>query len=275
MAANLILHYLRLAASGGRRSSRDVENPVAVRLADETDFKHTGRMDFVDNAINPKTGTICGRAIFDNKDGLLTPGFFGRLRLYGGNSEAFLISDSAIVSDQASKIVFAVAEDGTVGVKKDVRDERLADGRNGGAARSGRGGYLGGVSRHHQAAVPASCRRRHGTLLGDADGRRCARRAGRARPLRLAPTASRSTAPTATSFEQFFAPERQHAHRPIWRLDRKPHPLRDRSRQGNRRGNRRRPDGHPPVSRITPRVINSGFLNCNWDSCPVISSMES
>jgi membrane fusion protein, multidrug efflux system len=113
-----LLHYLRLAASGARRSSRDVQNPVAVRLADETDFKHTGRMDFVDNAINPKTGTIRGRAIFDNKDGLLTPGFFGRLRLYGGNSEAFLIPDSAIVSDQASKIVFAVDEDGTVGVKK-------------------------------------------------------------------------------------------------------------------------------------------------------------
>jgi multidrug efflux system membrane fusion protein len=112
------LHYLRLAAAGGRRSSRDVQNPVAVRLADETDFKHIGRMDFVDNAINPKTGTIRGRAIFDNKDGLLTPGFFGRLRLYGGDAEAFLIPDSAILSDQASKIVFTVAEDGTVGIKK-------------------------------------------------------------------------------------------------------------------------------------------------------------
>jgi RND family efflux transporter MFP subunit len=112
------LHYLRLAAAGGRRSSRDVQNPVAVRLADETDFKHIGRMDFVDNAINPKTGTIRGRAIFDNKDGLLTPGFFGRLRLYGGETQAFLIPDSAILSDQASKIVFTVAEDGTVGIKK-------------------------------------------------------------------------------------------------------------------------------------------------------------
>jgi RND family efflux transporter MFP subunit len=112
------LHYLRLAAAGGRRSSRDVQNPVSVRLADETEFKHTGRMDFVDNAINPKTGTIRGRAIFDNKDGLLTPGFFGRLRLYGGETQAFLIPDSAILSDQASKIVFTVAEDGTVGIKK-------------------------------------------------------------------------------------------------------------------------------------------------------------
>jgi RND family efflux transporter MFP subunit len=112
------IHYLRLAAAGARPSSRDVQNPVAVRLADETDFKHTGRMDFVDNAVNPKTGTIRGRAILDNKDGLLTPGFFGRLRLYGGQSEALLIPDSAIASDQASKIVFTVAADGTVGTKK-------------------------------------------------------------------------------------------------------------------------------------------------------------
>ena len=112
------LHYLRLAAVGARPSSRDVQNPVSVRLADETDFSHHGRMDFVDNAVNPKTGTIRGRAVFDNKDGLLTPGFFGRLRLFGGEHEALLIPDSAIASDQASKIVFTVAEDGTVGTKR-------------------------------------------------------------------------------------------------------------------------------------------------------------
>ena len=112
------LHYLRLAAAGTRPSSRDAPNPVAVRLADETGYSHQGRMDFVDNAINPKTGTIRGRAIFDNKDGFLTPGFFGRLRLFGGTHDALLIPDSAIASDQASKIVFTVAEDGTVGTKR-------------------------------------------------------------------------------------------------------------------------------------------------------------
>ena len=112
------IRYQRLAAAGVRPSSRDVSNPVAVRLADETDFKHQGRMDFVDNVVNAKTGTIRGRAIFDNKDGLLTPGFFGRLRLYGGNRESLLVPDSAIASDQASKIVFTVAADGTVGAKK-------------------------------------------------------------------------------------------------------------------------------------------------------------
>jgi RND family efflux transporter MFP subunit len=112
------LRYQRLAAAGGRKSSRDAQNPVSVRLADETEYRHTGRMDFVDNVLNPKTGTIRGRAIFDNKDGWLTPGYFGRLRLYGGESDALLVPDSAIASDQASKIVFTVAEDGTVVVKR-------------------------------------------------------------------------------------------------------------------------------------------------------------
>jgi RND family efflux transporter MFP subunit len=94
-----------------------VNNPVAVRLADETGFEHKGRMNFVDNVLNTRTGTIRGRAVFENKDGLLTPGFFGRLRLFGGESEALLVPDSAIVSDQSRKAVFTVADDGTVGMK--------------------------------------------------------------------------------------------------------------------------------------------------------------
>jgi membrane fusion protein, multidrug efflux system len=111
------IRYLRLARAGARPSSRDAQNPVSVRLADETEFAHQGRMDFVDNAVNPKTGTIRGRAVFDNKDGFLTPGFFGRMRLFGGTHDAVLVPDSAIASDQSRKIVFTVADDGTVGVK--------------------------------------------------------------------------------------------------------------------------------------------------------------
>jgi len=111
------IRYLRLARAGDRPSSRDAQNPVSVRLADETEFTHHGHMDFVDNVINPKTGTIRGRAVFDNKDGFLTPGFFGRLRLFGGNHDALLVPDSAIASDQSRKIVFTVADDGTVGIK--------------------------------------------------------------------------------------------------------------------------------------------------------------
>jgi multidrug efflux system membrane fusion protein len=111
------LRYLRLAATGARPSSRDVQNPVSVRLADEADFTHIGRMDFVDNALNAKTGTIRGRAVFENKNGLLTPGFFGRLRLFGGERDTLLVPDGAIASDQSRKIVFTVADDGTVGTK--------------------------------------------------------------------------------------------------------------------------------------------------------------
>src|SRR5262245_1674016 len=112
------LRYTRLAAAGARPSSRDVQNPVAVRLADETDYKHVGRMDFVDNVVSTRSGSIRGRAIFDNKDGLLTPGFFGRLRLFGGEHDGLLLPDAAIASDQANKIVFTVADDGTVVTKR-------------------------------------------------------------------------------------------------------------------------------------------------------------
>ena len=112
------LRYVRLRVAGVSGPRRDLENPVFVRLADETDYKIPGKMDFVDNVLNPRTGTIRGRAIFENKDGILLPGYFGRLRLFGGEHEGLLVPDSAIASDQASKIVFTVADDGTVGTKR-------------------------------------------------------------------------------------------------------------------------------------------------------------
>ena len=104
------IRYARLAAAKERPSSREVKNPVMVRLADETDWSHShaGVMDFVDNQLNSRGGTIRGRAIFDNKDLFLLPGTFGRLRLFGGNINALLIPDATIVSDQASKIVLTV-----------------------------------------------------------------------------------------------------------------------------------------------------------------------
>lgn len=108
------LRYTRLNASGGRASSRDVSNPVRIKLADETEFSHEGKMDFVDNQLSTKSGTLRGRAVLDNKDGILTPGVFGRLQLFGGEYDALLIPDGAIVSDQAKKIVFTVDKNDTV-----------------------------------------------------------------------------------------------------------------------------------------------------------------
>ena len=102
------LRYARLNLAGERPSSRETANPVKVKLADEATWTHEGRMDFVDNALNERSGTLRGRAIFENKNGLLTPGVFARLALFGGEADAFLVPDSAIVSDQARKIVFTV-----------------------------------------------------------------------------------------------------------------------------------------------------------------------
>jgi RND family efflux transporter MFP subunit len=108
------IRYTRMSVEGQRPSSREVANPVTVRLADETDFTHHGVMNFVDNEVNAHSGTIRGRAIFENKDRFLTPGTFGRLRLYGGPLDALLVPDAAVVSDQAQKTVLTVGADNKV-----------------------------------------------------------------------------------------------------------------------------------------------------------------
>ena len=108
------LRYARLFLAGQRKTSRDESNPVRVRLADETAWRRVGRMDFVDNQLNARSGTLRGRAIFDNKDELLYPGLFARMQLYGGEFDALLVPDSAVISDQARKIVFAIGPDNAV-----------------------------------------------------------------------------------------------------------------------------------------------------------------
>ena len=113
------LKYVRLSQSGQRPSSRDASNPVYLRLADEEGFPHRGHMDFVDNLLDRDTGTMTGRAIFPNPDGLLTPGLFARVRLPGsGLAEALLIPDAAIGSDQTEKFVYVVDDENTVHYRK-------------------------------------------------------------------------------------------------------------------------------------------------------------
>jgi len=109
------MRYTRLDSAGKRKSSRDVENPVEARLIDEQDWPHKGHMTFVDNELDPVTGTMLGRATFPNPDHVLLPGMFARARLYGeGEHEAVLIPDAAIVTDQATKLVMVVGADDVV-----------------------------------------------------------------------------------------------------------------------------------------------------------------
>lgn len=112
------LKYSRLNATGSRPSSRTTQNEVQARLIDEEGWPHVGKMDFVDNELDRGTGTIRGRAIFDNADDLLTPGLFARLRLVGsGEYEALLVPDSAILADQARRIVMVADAEGNVSAK--------------------------------------------------------------------------------------------------------------------------------------------------------------
>ncbi|UYN94924.1 MAG: efflux RND transporter periplasmic adaptor subunit [Enhydrobacter sp.] len=105
------LRYTRLAAAGGMP---DGAVPVRIRLADESGWDRTGKVDFTDNALSARSGTLRTRAILDNKQGLLTPGLFARIQLFGGEYDALLIPDSAVIADQAGKIVFVIAEGGVV-----------------------------------------------------------------------------------------------------------------------------------------------------------------
>ncbi|UZK69621.1 efflux RND transporter periplasmic adaptor subunit [Sphingomonas sp. S1-29] len=107
------LKYRRQDQSGERGSSRDTGNPIEVQLADESGWNWRGRMDFVDNAIDPNSGTIRAHAVIQNPDGFLTPGMFGRARLLGsGTYRAMLIPDEAIVTDQTRRFVYVVGADG-------------------------------------------------------------------------------------------------------------------------------------------------------------------
>ncbi len=125
---NIYLKYQAKAMAGERPSSRDVRNPVQVGLATGSDFPFRGEMDFVDNQIDPQTGTIQGRAVIPNPDGYLIPGLFARVRLLGSNAhEAVLIHEAAVLTDQDRKYVYVV-NDSNQAIRRDVTLGRDAEG---------------------------------------------------------------------------------------------------------------------------------------------------
>jgi RND family efflux transporter MFP subunit len=122
------LKYGQLARSGSRASSRDVENPIFLGLANEEGFPHEGYVDFVDNQLDPSTGTIRARAVFSNADRLFTPGLFARLKLVGsGRYTARLVRDSAIGTDQDKKFVLVLQPDSTVEYRR-IEPGRVVEG---------------------------------------------------------------------------------------------------------------------------------------------------
>jgi RND family efflux transporter MFP subunit len=113
-----LLRVRQLIREGKAKSARDVALPVALGLANEEGHPHRGTIDFVDNQVNPRTGTLRLRGVFPNKDEILSPGLFARVRVpIGEPHRALLVTERAIDTDQGQKIVYVVNDKNVVATR--------------------------------------------------------------------------------------------------------------------------------------------------------------
>lgn len=98
-----------------KRAGADQGAAVEIKLQDEGAYRWKGKLDFTDNGLDPRSGTIRARAVLENKDMFLTPGMFGNMRLAtGAKVNALLVPDTAVQTDQTRKLLLTVGKDGTV-----------------------------------------------------------------------------------------------------------------------------------------------------------------
>jgi multidrug efflux system membrane fusion protein len=117
-----VLRLRRLEKIGEIVSAMKEAVQVNIALADSEEFAVNGKVDFLDNQIDPATGTLRARATVDNSDGLLAPGLFVRIKFPVGKAEpSLLIPEEAMASDQGRPFVFVVGKDG---------DKTIAEARN-------------------------------------------------------------------------------------------------------------------------------------------------
>jgi RND family efflux transporter MFP subunit len=128
MDERTVLRVRELIRDGKARSTRETEWPVWLGLASEDGFPHEGTINFEDNQVNPKTGTLRVRAVFPNKDELLSPGLFARVHVpIGPAHRALLVTDRALGTDQGQKVLYVVNAKGEV-VSRPVRPGAIHDG---------------------------------------------------------------------------------------------------------------------------------------------------
>jgi RND family efflux transporter, MFP subunit len=107
-----VLKYRRRAQQQGQASAGLKGTQVQLAVADESDFPHQGRLDYVAPQANAATGTVTLRGVFANPDELLSPGFFARMRMRGSDPyQATLLPDRAIGTDQSQRFVWVVKPD--------------------------------------------------------------------------------------------------------------------------------------------------------------------
>jgi RND family efflux transporter MFP subunit len=99
--------FLKYAAA-----ERGKQSPVYMGLMTEDGYPHQGKLSFIDNAMDAKSGTISGRAIFANGDGRFTPGLFARIRLVSDTSQTVALApDRAVATDLGKRFVVVVSKD--------------------------------------------------------------------------------------------------------------------------------------------------------------------
>jgi membrane fusion protein, multidrug efflux system len=150
-----VLHGRELIREG-KATASGADLVVRLGLANEEGFPREGTVNFVDNQVSPKTGTLRVRAVFSNQDQFLSPGLFARLRIpIGEPHEALLVTDRAIDTDQGQKIVYIVDQDNKV----DSRPVRL------GAAHDGLRAIEAGLSPSDRVIVNGLQRVRPGVTV--------------------------------------------------------------------------------------------------------------
>jgi RND family efflux transporter MFP subunit len=123
-----VLRVRQLIREGKSESVRAGGVPLWLGLANEEGFPHPGTIDFVDNQVNPKTGTMRLRGVFPNAEQVLAPGFFARVRVpIGRPHKALLVTERALDTDQGQKILYLVDEKNEV-VARPVKVGALHDG---------------------------------------------------------------------------------------------------------------------------------------------------
>jgi RND family efflux transporter MFP subunit len=116
----LMVRRARMARMPGAEPGQiapGVWRPVELATADTDEFTIHGRVDYVDPALNPQTGTIRVRCRFENEDDVLLPGLFVRLRVFLDEEEATLAPDIALLTDQSGRYALVVNDQGVVEVR--------------------------------------------------------------------------------------------------------------------------------------------------------------
>lgn len=112
---NNYIKYKRLAERGVAGNASEIGASIQIALPDEKGFPHKATLNFLDNRLDQGTGTLRARALVQNDKGLFSPGMFARVRVAGSPAYVgLLLPESAIGTDQISRYVLVVAEDGTV-----------------------------------------------------------------------------------------------------------------------------------------------------------------